>query len=244
MNLILLEPAEALEPHVLLTGEDPRLAHVREILRADAGDVLRVGVIDGKRGTAHIVRLSDDALELKFNNDWQDAPPPHPLTLLVGLPRPPTARKILTQCTAQGVQRIWFFNAELGEKSYAHSPLWHTDEWRERLVEGASQAVATRLPEVRRFKWLREAVEALQEELPGASRIALDAERGATHLGGFKPEAGAHTVLALGAERGWTDKERDRMQGSGYAFHHLGERVLRVETAAVAATAIILGLSG
>jgi RsmE family RNA methyltransferase len=46
-------------------------------------------------------------------------------------------------------------------------------------------------------------------------------------------------VLALGPERGWSASERDLLRAEGFQLVHLGERVLRVETACVAAIAVV-----
>jgi 16S rRNA (uracil1498-N3)-methyltransferase len=45
-------------------------------------------------------------------------------------------------------------------------------------------------------------------------------------------------VLAVGGERGWSAADRMALRAAGFAFHHLGRRVLRAESAAVAALAI------
>ncbi|MBP7483295.1 MAG: RsmE family RNA methyltransferase, partial [Lacunisphaera sp.] len=46
-------------------------------------------------------------------------------------------------------------------------------------------------------------------------------------------------VLALGAERGWSAAERTLLRASGFTFTHLGERVLRTETACIAALTLL-----
>ena len=78
----------------------------------------------------------------------RESPPLDPITLIVGLPRPQTAKKVLQEATAMGVQRIHFVRSDLGERSYAHSPLWKQGEYRRHLIDGAQQAVSTRLPAI------------------------------------------------------------------------------------------------
>jgi RsmE family RNA methyltransferase len=46
-------------------------------------------------------------------------------------------------------------------------------------------------------------------------------------------------VLAIGPERGWGPRDRDGLRAAGFALAHLGPRVLRSETAVVAALAIL-----
>ena len=45
-------------------------------------------------------------------------------------------------------------------------------------------------------------------------------------------------VMALGPERGWGPADREALRAAGFTLVHLGTRVLRVETAVVAALAI------
>jgi RsmE family RNA methyltransferase len=51
-------------------------------------------------------------------------------------------------------------------------------------------------------------------------------------------------VLALGSERGWVGAERDMLRANGFALAHLGSRVLRTETACIAAIAIVKSTLG
>jgi len=45
--------------------------------------------------------------------------------------------------------------------------------------------------------------------------------------------------LAIGPERGWSNKERRFLRDMGFALAHLGQRVLRVETAMVASVGFL-----
>jgi 16S rRNA (uracil1498-N3)-methyltransferase len=47
-------------------------------------------------------------------------------------------------------------------------------------------------------------------------------------------------VLAIGPERGFADEERAALRTAGFAFAHLGDRILRVEAAALVGGALML----
>jgi RsmE family RNA methyltransferase len=47
-------------------------------------------------------------------------------------------------------------------------------------------------------------------------------------------------VLAIGPERGWSDRERDLLEDSGFLRMSLGRRALRTETACVAAAVLAI----
>jgi RsmE family RNA methyltransferase len=46
-------------------------------------------------------------------------------------------------------------------------------------------------------------------------------------------------MIAIGPERGWSAGERDFLRSLSFEMRHLGSRVLRTETACVAAVAIV-----
>jgi 16S rRNA (uracil1498-N3)-methyltransferase len=236
MNLILLEPAETTLPRT-----DPRAEHLVRILHRQPGDTFDAGLINGPRGKGTLVAISDEALTLSFV--WGDLPPPlPPITLLVGLPRPQTARDILRDATSLGVTAMHFVATGKSEPGYARSTLWTSGEWRRHLITGAEQAFDTRLPEVTHTSSLLEVVAALPAD---SMRLALDHYEASDalshcHLKGDKlPAAPPAVVLAFGPERGWSGTDRAALRGGGFTLAHLGPRVLRTETAVVAAVTLV-----
>jgi len=192
--------------------------------------------VNGPRGKGTVRSIGAEALGLAFA--WGDEPPPlAPVVLVVGLPRPQTARKLLQEAAALGVRALHFAATEKGEPGYAGSVLWRSGEWRRHLVAGAEQAFDTRLPEASHGRPLEAVLAALED---GAVRVALDNYEAPQALGTLTlPARPSAVVLALGPERGWSAAERDLLRLRGFAFAHLGPRVLRAETAAVAAVAIV-----
>lgn len=229
MNLILFEQGEISLP---LSRADPRAAHIADVLRRKIGDLFDAGIINGPRGKGTVVSIGPKGILFRFER-VADPAPADPIHLVVALPRPQTARKILCEATSLGVSSIRFFPSEKGEQGYASSTLWRTPEWRRHLVDGASQAFDTRLPDVLHDARLADSVAAL----PGGCRkIALDNYEAPRRMG----PAGVSSPLALafGPERGWSAAERALLRGGGFELAHLGARVLRTETAVVAAVAI------
>lgn len=232
MNIILFEPGEAA---ATLPLADPRARHILEVLRRQPGDSFDAGLVNGPRGRATLTGVSKSEIQLSFA--WGAEPPPlAPLALLVGLPRPQTARKVLLEATTLGVSSIDFILSERGEPSYAQSSLWSSGEWRRHLLTGAEQAFCTRLPAVSWDKRMETALALLPAD---SQRIALDNYESPVRLGSLRLSAPS-IVLALGSERGWSPRERELLRAAGFHFAHLGERVLRTETAVVAATTLVL----
>jgi len=232
LNLILFESHEIAVP---LPRADPRARHLLDVLHRREGDRFDAGLIDGPRGKGRLEKIAPATLTFSFA--WGEPPPSlDPIMLVIGLSRPQTARKILQEATALGVSALHFFTAEKAEPSYGRSTLWTSGEWRRHLVAGAEQAFCTRLPGLTHGLTL---AAALEKTPPAATRLALDNYEAPAPLGQSQPLADAPVVLALGSERGWSAAERDFLRAKNFSLVHLGSRVLRTETAVVAAVALV-----
>jgi len=237
MNLILFEKSEITQ---LLLIEDPRAKHILEILRRKEGDDFDIGIIDGPKGKALLKEISPAGLVLTFQWGEED-PPLDPISLIVGLSRPQTNRKILQEAAAIGVQRMLFVQTEKAETSYASSRLWTSGEYKRHVIAGVGQGFSTRVPSVDYGMSLDEA---LHEVSRLAAKYALDNYEYTLPLGEIQPAYGDEIALAIGSERGWTTKERDLLRDSGLLLVGMGPRVLRTETAVIAALALVKSAMG
>ncbi len=231
MNLILFDPGEF---DKFLPINDPRAIHILEVLRRKPGQTFDAGIVDGPQGKAHYREKTEAGLALVFD-PVSPTPDPEPITLLIGLPRPQTARRILREAATLGVGTIHFHLTSRGDPGYAKSNLWSSDEYRRHLVAGTEQGFSTRLPTISHGMTLDETLARLGDI---STRLALDNYEAETRLFDA-PLAGIPAVLAVGSERGWTGFERDGLRQAGFRLVSLGSRVLRAETAMVAGLAIL-----
>jgi RsmE family RNA methyltransferase len=233
MNLVLFAPDELSSP---LPLADPRAQHILKVLRRLPGDTFDAGLIDGPLGKATLLRADASALHLAFA-PTREPPPLPPVALLLGLPRPQTARDILRDAATLGVACIHFVTTERADPNYASSSLWTSGEWRRHLLAGTAQAFDTRLPAV---TWTHTLASALACEAPARqARLALDNYEATAALGPALAAPRASLLLALGPERGWGPRDRAELRAAGYTLCSLGDRVLRLETAIVAALALV-----
>lgn len=232
MNLILFSEDEAAVP---LPVSDPRAIHLIKTLRRREGDSFDAGIIDGPRVKGTLREIGTTGLLLDFK-PVGSPPPLHPGALLVGLPRPQTARKILQEVASLGVSEIHFAPSEKSEPSYGASKLWSTGEYRRHLMAGAEQAFTTRIPRLSLHEHMTAALDHL---LPGREAVALDNYEASAPLRDHRPRLDRF-LLAVGSERGWSAAERDLFRARNVPLLHLGRNVLRTETASVCALAILL----
>lgn len=230
MNLILFESAELDAP---LPRNDRRAKHILEVLRRHEGDTFDAGLVNGPRGKAAVRHIGADVLTLGFAFDIAP-PPPSPLALIIGLPRPQTARDILRDATTLGAGTLHFVVTEKTDPNYARSQLWQNAEWRRHVIAGAEQAFDTRIPSVTCGQTLASILAALPS---GGTRLALDNYEASQPLSAIAVSASA-TTLAFGPERGWSATDRALLREHHFTFAHLGPRVLRAESAVIAALAL------
>jgi RsmE family RNA methyltransferase len=237
MNLIFIDPAMLDDQgEATLTGR--ALSHAREVLRPSLGDTLKVGLEGGAVGEAEVLELSGAALRLRCRFDR--APPATPDTsLLLALPRPQTLKKVLVEATALGLKRLILVRARRTEKSYLDSKLLKDERYRDYLRLGLEQCGATVAPELSVHRRFRPLIEEQLDGLIGLSGLRILADLGgARSFAELRPGEGPVT-LAIGPEGGWVPFERELLAQRGFETRSLGDRVLRVETATIAALAQI-----
>lgn len=226
MNLILLQPQDFIAPDLaVLHGR--RAAHIQQVHRANPGEQLRVGVLEGEMGQGELLEVSSERATLRVSLNTP-APAPLPLTLLLALPRPKMLRRIFQTAATLGVRELILLNAYRVEKSYWQSPFLQPDKIDEQLILGLEQGVATTPPRVRLVKRFKPFVE---DELPA---LATDCRALVAHPYQAAPCPNAtqeETLLAIGPEGGFIAYEVEKMMEAGLQPIHLGSRILRVETA-------------
>ncbi|WP_432696282.1 16S rRNA (uracil(1498)-N(3))-methyltransferase [Marinobacterium sp. YM272] len=226
MNLILLFEDDFTAP-----GEvhlhDRRLTHIREVHRAEPGDRLRVGMINGALGSGRLLTISEHEAVMRVELD--NAPPPAlPLTLILALPRPKMFKRTLQAVASMGVKDLWLINSYRVDKSYWGSPLLTDAGLREQLLLGLEQAGDTMLPKVHLRKRFKPFVEDELPDLCREKRALLAHPYNAEPC----PSASAEpTLLAVGPEGGFIPYEVEKLVQAGLSPVHLGPRILRVETA-------------
>lgn len=254
MNIVLFHPDEIDSP---LPLADHRAQHLLQVLRKGPGDSFVAGIVNGAAGEAQILSLSAaEGLRFRFTAT-SDGMALHPVRLIIGFPRPIQLKRLLRDVASLGVGQVHLCGTELGEKSYLKSTLSQESELAAMLQDGSIQARSTHVPAVfvhRDVAACLEAVAATEDTRDAGKvagnasiRVALDNVAPSCSLnsflsgcGGGAELRGRGVVAAIGSERGWTAAERELFRDAGFTLCGMGQRVLRTETAATTATAIIL----
>lgn len=236
MNLVLLDPEETLAGgRIVLRGR--RAEHILAVLKARPGDVVKVGVVGGRIGTAEIVAAGEG--EVTVAQPVLDAEPPHPwFDIMLAMPRPKVMHRMWPTLAAMGAREIIVVNAAKVEKCYFDSHWLAAEVWTPLLREGLEQACATCMPQVSVRRRLKPFVE---DEIPrrfaAAPKLVAHPYCNATLDCRFTddPALGAELPLvAIGPEGGWTEFELGMLAKAGFRPFSVGRRILRTDVAAAA----------
>jgi len=251
MNICLFTPDEINKP---LSVKDERGEHIIKVLHKKAGDTFTAGIIDGKSGVATITEIvpATESEPSKINFTFEPTGNGKPLTnlkMIIGFPRPIQLKRLLRDIAALGVKEVHLTGTELGEKSYMQSTLVEKGSAYKMLLDGTVQAGGTHVPELFLHQTLKECLDYMeahtQEHTGNILRLSLDNVNPKCSLSAAMTDEQEQMVFAaIGSERGWTNKERTLMEEYGYVRCGMGNRIMRTETAATVAGAIILNKLG
>jgi 16S rRNA (uracil1498-N3)-methyltransferase len=207
--------------------------HLSRVLRARIGqefDIVTGEVV--RRG--HITGITADRVEFELG---AEIPAAHGVrvTLALSIFKFDRMEWAIEKCTELGAARIVPVIARRTEAHLAAAAAKRVERWRRIALQAAEQSRRTSPPEISEALKLRDAV-----DLPGSLRIVLSETETEVMLKdvlqSFKE---GDVVLALGPEGGWADEELKLFQDAGWIAASLGTTILRAETAAIAATAIV-----
>ena len=228
VNFLLLQPDEIdADGRAVLRGR--RAEHVRTVLRADVGALLRAGVVGGALGTATVREVTSERVVI--DAVLQQLPAAADDVLLLAVPRPKVLLRIYAHAAALGFGRIVLCRTWRVEKSHLQSNALRADVAAEQLLLGLEQAGRTRVPEVLFFPLFKPMVE---DSLPG---LGLPAARFVGHPGAgtptsaLAPLARAPFALAIGPDGGFLPYEVDALAARGFVPVSTGSHALRTETA-------------
>jgi RsmE family RNA methyltransferase len=237
VNLLLIDPAE-LRADRTCTIFDRRAHHLRTVIGVGLGSTVRAGLLGGAVGTGEVI--ADDGSALTFQLSLTE-PPPAPLDveLLLAVPRPKVITRTIEIIASFAVKRIDLTNAWRVDKSYLRSPRLDPGALALAARFGAEQGATTHLPTITLHDRL---MAVLDDRFPaGAPSRALrlvahpSAPPIETIVGARQP-----TVLAIGPEGGWIERELETFVERGFRPVSLGTPILRVEAAVASALGQLL----
>jgi 16S rRNA (uracil1498-N3)-methyltransferase len=215
--------------------------HLVRVLRLDVGDACVLFNGDGHdyAATLQSREKRGSTVQVLGRREVGNESPLR-ITLVQGIARGEKMDLILQKATELGV--VAFapvstdrtevrLDAERAEKKMAH--------WRGVLASACEQCGRARLPELAAPRALSDTVAADAN----THRFLLDPEA-TDAIADLALPADASISLAIGPEGGFSDRDRAMLRAGGYRGLRLGPRILRTETAGLAAIAALMAMYG
>ena len=219
--------------HAALLGD--QAAHLARVLRAERGQIFDV-VAGGFLHRAEVTSVAPDRVEFVLHEELEsDAA--LPLHLYLAVFKFDHFEWAVEKATELGVARITPILARRTEKHLAQAAAKRVERWRRIAHEAAQQSRRTEVPGIGDPMPLKPAIEAERAAL----RILLSETEQTVFLRealSASAEIAGEVALAIGPEGGWTADEMALFTERAWIHVTLGPRILRAETAAIAAVAI------
>ncbi len=216
-----------------LTGD--QAAHLARVLRAQPGQIFDV-VAGGFLHRAEITTVRDDEVTFALHEE-QETDNALPIHLLLAVFKFDHFEWALEKATELGVARLTPVIARRTEKHLAQAAAKRVERWRRIAHEASQQSRRSSVPTVDDPQPLTLALQAVDVSLRVLLAETEEQTTLRTALADWKPQT--TIALAIGPEGGWTAEEMQRFTDAQWKHATLGPRILRAETAAVAALAIV-----
>ena len=215
--------------------------HLARVLRAQPGMDADV-VAGGRVFHAQVAAVQQE--EVRFNLIAElTADPALPVTLVISVYKFDRMEWVIEKATELGVAAFAPVIARRTDKHLAHAAAKRVERWRRIAHEAAQQARRSDVPLIYDPILLPQRV---RSSVDGARIVLAEQERTTTLralVQEFVEAAQNETPvldIAIGPEGGWAPEEEALFDAGGWRAASLGPRILRAETAAIAALSVVM----
>ncbi|MGE5169925.1 MAG: 16S rRNA (uracil(1498)-N(3))-methyltransferase [Rudaea sp.] len=230
----------ALTPGAEYSLPPPAARHVAQVLRLRAGETLALFTGRGGEYVADLVRVGrGEVLARVERHDAIERESPLPVTLAQSLIAADMMDVAVRKAVELGVAAIVPLQSARSQGLPRERARRRVEHWRQVAIAACEQCGRNRVPPIGELvsfaDWI--ASSAMEE---GTAMLDAAASQSLASLAYAHPPR----IVLVGPEGGFTQEERERAQARGAVPAHLGPRVLRAETAAIAALVTIGALAG
>lgn len=231
-----------LADEMILSGQDAR--HIVHVLRHKVGDELIVADAAGKAASARIVETGEDWIKIVRLAEIEECTePPVDVVLAQCLPKSDKMDFIVQKATELGVSAVCPVVSENCVVKYdENKKAARRQKWQKIAHEAAKQCGRAIVPEILPVISLRELAGAAGE---GRQMLFCYEQETSCALKELLTAAQSNRFLLLiGPEGGFSQAEARLCRGQGFKSVSLGPRILRAETASLAAVSIVMYQNG
>lgn len=214
-----------------LTGANAE--HLARVLRARPGQQFDVAA-DGVLRAATVVAVSPEQVEFELGEPAPASPLPE-VSAYLSMFKFDRFEWAIEKLTELGIARIVPVISRRTDTHLAKAADKRVERWRKIARESAQQARRLAPPEISSPASFKDSVQSVS-----GCRIVLSEVEEAASLKSALQSCEAPVTLAFGPEGGWTQEELDLFKATVWRAASLGNTILRAETAAIAAVAIVM----
>jgi 16S rRNA (uracil1498-N3)-methyltransferase len=207
--------------------------HLVRVLRARVGQEFDISTAAGVR-RGKITSLNNHRVELELGEEVPGSSL-FEITLLLSIFKFDPMEWAIEKCTELGVSRFVPVIARRTDSHLAAASVKRAERWRRIARQASEQSRRSSPPEIAEPARLPAAL----VESAGFRIVLAESERRNMLCDMVERTLSSEIVLAIGPEGGWTDSELQLYRENGWISASLGQTILRAETAAIAATAIV-----
>ena len=212
-----------------IEGDDAR--HLTKVLRVEAGQRYEISD-DTAVYLAEVAMARKEQVVFEVVEKLAPEPPSPEIAIFASLVKFDAFELMIEKATELGVTSITPVVATRTDRGLDLAAPKRRERWRKIALEASQQCRRDHLPRIEEVLPFRECLTA-----GAAQRFCLDEAGGKPLLEVF--DAAQPLSLLTGPEGGWTEGERRQIGEAGWTPVSLGPRILRAETAVIAALAVV-----
>ena len=214
---------------------DDEARHLSKVRRVPVGELVTLFDGLGRSTVAKVDEIGRDRIELTLVEDsGSDKALDGPFVLATAVPKGDRFDWLVEKATELGVTRLIPL---ITARSVVDPRSGKLDRLRRLIIEASKQSGRSRLmdlgPPTSWAQWVSQA-------MTGVETCFFAHPSGSREMGDPRPDLSLGIGLAIGPEGGFTDEEVEAAQHARHRMIGLGPTILRVETAALAATVAVL----
>jgi len=207
--------------------------HLGRVLRAEAGQLFELS--DGQRvWLGRVARVARDRVEFALVEELPACRPSVDVTLLLAVVKFDAFEWAIEKATELGVNTIVPLAAARSEKALLTAGPKRAERWKKILVEASQQSRRVNVPSL---EALVRPEQSFAQQKEGLKLLLSEREEAPSMRTVLEGQKSSKAVIAIGPEGGWTDKELESADRSGFKQVSLGKLILRTETAVIVALA-------
>jgi 16S rRNA (uracil1498-N3)-methyltransferase len=213
----------------------PEAGHLTRVLRVEAGQKFEISD-NRKVYLAQVESARKDLVTFAIVGEIEARPPVLRASLLLSLIRFERFELAIEKATELGVERVIPVEAERAAAGLEKAARKRLERWRRIAREASEQSRRDHLPEIEEPRTFDAAL-----AIAADYRYVPDEAEARPFAAAMPPakRASDRVAVLVGPEGGWTDRERLSIAAAGWTPVSLGPQILRAETAAIAALAIL-----